>query len=188
MKNKDDKKQQEEEVKKFFEENTQEIELKPLSSDIKGKFEREIKDLEEFKEEINTTQKSFLEKSKELKEQLVSLVRSGKIKLDKAEQEKSDQKIEMYKKFLQGIEQEVNSELNFCKELVSDSPPKILRVFKGGSQDSGQVLENKIKTIKKYIKKSQKDLRVSFSKYDFSLSNQIKNLIYLEAYLKRAKK
>ncbi len=187
MQNKDDKKQQEA-VKEFFEKNTLEIELKAVSDDLQSRVKKVFLDLNEFKLEVDSVSDKFKEKTDELKSRLVSLAKTGQIKIDKDEQEKNDKQIDAYRNFIEDVDKEVNSEVNFLTDVLSDNPPKTLRVFKGGSDDSNLVLEYKIKSIKKYVKKMRKDLRISFSKYDFSLSNQIKNLIYLEAHIKNMQK
>lgn len=186
MQKKDDQKQQEA-IKDFFEKNTHEIELKSISDDLKSRIQRIFTDLNELNTEVDSVKNKFNEKTAELKDRLVGLAKSGKITIDKEEQEKNDKQLAVYEKFLNGVDQEVKSEISFLNDLLSENPPKTLRVFKGGSDDSNLVLENKIKTIKQYVKKMRKDLRISFSKYDFGLSNQIKNLIYLEAHLRNSK-
>ena len=62
--------------------------------------------------------------------------------------------------------------------------PKKIRVLKTASDDGQTHLNTKIKSLKKYVKKVKKDLRISFSKYNFTLESQIKKLEYLENYFK----
>ncbi len=180
-------KEREKAIKEFIKLNTKEIEIKPLPVDIKTDLQKQAKELEDVKNEIEDKKLKCTDQIKSIKEKLDGLVKSGGIKVDQEQFNQSQQGLEHYKQVLDSLSSEIDTELNFCKDLTSDNPPKTLRVLKDSTDDFVEFTKTKIQSIKKYIKKVTKDLRVSYSKYNFGLESQKRRLEYLEVYLKRIK-
>ena len=194
MQNNDNKKldpkndQKEKELKELIEKMTKELPFTGISVELEKEVRKVSTELHDLKEEIITKKEDFEKQSGMLKDRLDVLVKTGKLKIDEAEFARSQQSFEYYKKVLDSIGDEVESELYFCFGLISDNPPKTLRVAKNKSDDVNDYIKSKVDWLKKYVKKVRKDLRVGYSKYDFGLQSQLRNLDYLEAYLKRMEK
>ncbi len=175
-------------LKKFFEQNTKEILLGKIGDEFKVKFKFIINDLVKLKKEIELTNNLFSEKLEQVNKKVDGLKNKGVIKVDEEITKKSEVGFENYKKLLNHFVEDVEYELSFYKSIVSDGPPKNIRVFKGVDGDYKVHLNLKIHGIKKYIKKTRKDLRISFSRYNFEFEEQDKKLNYLSMYLKNIKK
>lgn len=178
----------EQQLKELLEKHRKEIEFKGLSPELKIKFDRIIKDLENLRNEVLSTEEKFVEKTNVLQRKLQEMEGSGKIKMDKELSSKHNARVQYYRKFLATLLSEIDVDLNFCKPLVSDNPPKTLTVFDWYPESVDEILQQRLRSIKSMLKKMQKDLRVSFSKYDFNFGSQIKDLEWLDLYLKNLQK
>jgi hypothetical protein len=178
----------EQQLKELIEKHRKEVAFNGLSSELRIQFDRSIKDLETLRNEVLTTENKFLEKTDLLQAKLHEMENSGKIKMDKDLDEKHNAKVQYYKRFLDVLISEIDVDLVFCKSLVSENPPKTLTVFDWYPESVDDVLQQRLKSIKSMIKKFQKDLRVSFSKYDYNFGSQIKDLEWLDLYLKNLEK
>ena len=175
-------------LKEFMEKMTVELPFNGLTQNIKKDVVKIKENLQELKKEIEEKKDSVENQQNSLKEKLDKLVAEGKLKVNQAEYRRSQQSFEHYKKVLENIGAEVGSELNFCMSIASDVSPKTIRVMKSENQNLDNYIKSKIDWLKKYVKKVTKDLRVSYSKYNFGLESQLRNLGYLEAYFKKTAK
>lgn len=80
---------------------------------------------------------------------------------------------------------EIDSEIAFYSGLISDSPPAQILVYKDEPDDFKGHLENRIASIKKYVKNAKRDLTISYSRYCFAFDAQIRQISYIEHVLKR---
>ncbi len=175
-------------LKEFMEKHTKEIPFTGLSSELKGQFQWVINELLGLGKEIEEKRASFLNQNEEIKKRISDLVKTGKWSVDKGEYEKSQEGVREYENLLNSVKDELEKEFSFFKDFSSENPPKNVRVLKTDSDDVNDFFADKIKNIKRYVKKVRKDLRVSYSKYDFAFQNQIHKLDYIYAYIKHMEK
>lgn len=172
-------------IEEFFEKNTKKLKVETVSDDLKAKFRVACKDLEDLKKEMEEKKTLFIEKSGKIKGKVESLKSRGIIKVDEAVTKKSEQDFEKYKQMLDHFVGEVDYELEFCKGIVSDTPPEFIRIAKGAVEDVDFQLNAKVTKLKKYVKTVRKDLRIGFSRYNFEFDEQMRRLEYLEAYVQK---
>lgn len=175
-------------LEEFMQKNTKDIFTKEIDKDNVFSIKKIIEELQELKGEIEDKRNSFLNQNELIQEKLYKFTKSGKFKFDQDHYQKAQESIIKYEKLLEDIIKEVDIELNFCTSLVSEEPPKSIKVLNSSTDNFEKFLDEKLKSLKRYIKKIKKDLRVSFSKYNFSFDTQLRNLNYVEAYFKKLEK
>ena len=174
-------------LEKFIKENTKELVLGDLSPECRLQLKKATKELELFEKEVEEKREQFSNQSKMRNEQLSKLEKMGALKIDQSNFQRSEIAFKEYEKLLDDILLEIKKELDFCSELSSEGSSKTVRVAKESTLNAKDYVNEKIKQLKKYIKKVQKDLRISFSKYNYGLESQLKELSYVEAYFKAKK-
>ena len=173
-----------EKAKNLLQEHLKEIAVTSVAPDVKVRFQVVIESLKSLTREVAAKKEIILDKKRVIKEKL-DLLRSFKsITIDEIEFKRSHTSTEEYLKILEKMLVEVEQDRDFYLSLISDVPPKTILVFKFETDDFGYHLEQRIKTIKKYIKTAMRDLSVSFSRYSFGLDAQINQLNYVEVVAK----
>jgi len=62
--------------------------------------------------------------------------------------------------------------------------PEKFTVLKWASDDSDKYLEDRVMGAKKYIKNTQKNLRITFSRHKLNFETQLRELDYFQMYVK----
>ncbi|MBD3231714.1 hypothetical protein GF322_03555 [Candidatus Dependentiae bacterium] len=181
-------KEQKEAIEKFIQTSTKEINITNIPEDIKNELQKLIFEFEKLKNEIQEKKNTCTKQLQTLQSKLEILINSGQIKLDKKHFEQTQKELNHYQMILDHVNKEIDNELKLCKDLISENPPKTIRVLKNTTDDFIQFITSKIQSLKKYLKKMKKDLQISFSKYNFGLESQKRKLEYLKTYLDRVNK
>lgn len=180
------KKKEEQFLKEFLEKNTKEMLVDHFSDEFKKEIQRVINDLEKSKKEVSEKKQVFVDQHKTVEEKLNALSKEGKIKLNEQDLKKTQTSFIQYEAFLDRTLTEVVGDIEFYSNLISENPPRTIKVFKDSTDDPALYLNQKLRSTKKYIKNILKDVRVSSSRYNVGLQEQIRKLDYLSAYLKAA--
>jgi hypothetical protein len=180
------KKKEELFLKEFLEKNTKELQVPPLLDEFKKETQRVVSELENSKKEIEVKKQEFINQHKLVEDKLNTLSKDGQITLNEQDLRKTQDSFAQYEAFLDKTLAEVSGDAEFYSNLISENPPKTIKVFKNTTDDPALYLNQKLRSTKKYIKNMIKDVRVSSSRYNVGLQEQIRKLDYLSAYLKAA--
>ncbi|MFH1461514.1 MAG: hypothetical protein ABIF12_01015 [bacterium] len=175
-------------LKEFLEKNTEELDVSNISFELKKEISRVLEELEKAKEEVAEKRMVFVERYKVVENKLETLTKSGGIKLNEDDFKKSQDSFVRYEDSLKRVFAEISGDIDFYSTLISQNPPKTIKVFKNSTGDANLYLDEKLKSSKRYIKNMLKDVRVSSSRYNVGLQEQIRKLDYLASYLDAAKK
>ena len=157
--------------------------IEPISQEIKTKFHEVLESLVALKDEILNKQKEALRRNALIKEKVDLLVLSGKVQVNEEEYQNSEISVKQYATLLQNIIGDIEQELSSSSALISDQVPSHLIVFKYESDSFSEYMQEKIKALKKYIKKIHKDLTISDSRYHFGFDAQMKRITYFEHFV-----
>lgn len=182
------KQKQEQFLKEFLEKNTKELSLPDLLPEFKKNISKIIEELEKVKKEVDEKRTSFVEQYQIVENKLEALTKSGGIKLNEEDFKKSQDSFVKYEDSLRRVFAEVSGDIDFYTTLISQNPPKTIKVFKDSTDNANLYLDEKLRSSKRYIKSMLKDVRVSYSRYNVGLQEQIRKLDYLASYLDAAKK
>ena len=175
-------------LKEFLKENTIQVPFIGLNLTLKSKAKLLAKDLDLFFREALDKKNEFAHQSELLKRRMGELIKTGKWNVDKDEYEKTQKGIKKYEALLDSLLKDIEGQLSFFTAFTSDNPPEKIELLKFIASDIDTYFESKIKDTRKFIKNMQKDLRISFSRYNFSFDAQIKHLNYVYAYIKHMEK
>jgi hypothetical protein len=179
------KKKNEASLKEFIEKYTKNISVESALPKVKGDVEWVAKELLKLREEVVEKKKTFLEQQHQLNKKIEDLSKTGKLKIDTTEQKKTQDGFKQYENLLDDMIAETEKELSFCASLLAPEPPKTVKVLKTDFDDAEKFLSAKIRELKKFVKSVSKNLRVSYSRYNFGLESQLRRLEYLEVYMNR---
>ena len=179
-----DAKVTDEQLKKLFEENTKKIDVGTIDDVQKADIRLMVAGIQEVIDEIEGKKTEFLEKKNTNAEKLEALRKTGKIKVDEEKTKRTEKASELYLSFIENVLKELQIDFAFFSDLISSNPPKQVRVFKDSPSDFEAHLKAKIGNTKRNLKKTRKEFRVHFSRYNHDFTMQEKYLDYLANYLK----
>lgn len=159
-----------------------------LAEPLRVKIIEALTALHGLHEEVIEKKNLALEKSELIKTKVNELIKAGTVKVDQEEYERSEQSIAQYTASLDMLIQEIEHEASQLLYFLSDDANSKVIVEKSDSDNVLELIEKKIKFVKKYVKDITRDLNVSFSRYCFGFDNQLKKILYIQSYLKQNKK
>jgi len=162
------------------------VEVAPLNDDLSALTTKAIKVLNELKQEILDKKKGAVEKQNLIQSKIADLKTFNGITVDENEYKKSEVGVEEFVSLLDYMTEEVSSDVNFYSSLLSDSPPKAVWILKSEPDTFSQYLTNRLKHVNKYVRSARRDLSVSYSRYCYGFDAQIKQIGFVEQYLKNA--
>ena len=111
---------------------------------------------------------------------------SKKVRIDKAEFERSEKSAHSYTQLLDGIINELSGEIAYYNVFISDDAPPIekIPVPIQAPDKIEDYLELQMNGVKRYLKNVKRDIAISFSRYTFGFDEQLKHLTYVESYIK----
>ena len=163
---------------------SKEIIAKNLSTDMKTKISQILKNYEELSGELNKTKDSFLEYNNKLNSKIEELTSQHLLDPNKLDIAQYEQSLKKYEALLESVIQEVEQDCQFYKDIFAGNMPEKFTVLKWASDDSDKYLEDRVMGAKKYIKNTQKNLRITFSRHKLNFENQLRELDYFQMYVK----
>lgn len=161
---------------------------KEIPQEVNNKISQLLKEFESLKLELNSIKESFIANKNKLKERLDILIKSGALKEESLNLEDYNKTLQEYENVLASVGEFLEKEVKDYNDILNGSGPEKLVVLKWAPEDSDLYLILKIKESKKYIKDTQKKLRVSSSRHKLNFESQIREFEYLISYVyKKAK-
>lgn len=157
------------------------------SDQLRAKIIETLTVLHGLHEDVIEKKNLALEKSNVIKGKVNELMQAGTIKVDQEEYNRSEESIAQYTASLDMLTQEIEREASQLLYFLSDEQTSNVIVEKSDTDDVVELIEKKIKFVKKYIRDMQRDLNVSFSRYCFGFDNQLKKILYIQSYIKQHK-
>ncbi|MBM3893482.1 hypothetical protein FJ365_03740 [Candidatus Dependentiae bacterium] len=170
---------------KLYDEVTHQINTTPLQGELKIQLARAVALLQDLKQEIEGKKSGALAKRQLIREKVTALCDSGKVNVDQSEFDKSDVSVHEFVGLLDRMVEEVDADYQFYKQLVSDTPPPKMLVFKVEHGTFEEVVKQRIEMIKRYVKTAKRDLAVSYSRYCYGFEAQIRQILFVEQVLMR---
>lgn len=170
---------------KLYDEVTHKIDTVPLQGSLKAGLAYAVELLHGLKQEIENKKLGALEKRQLIREKVTALCDSGKVNVDQSEFDKSDESVHEFVGLLDRMVEEVDTDYQFYKTLLSDTPPATILVFKVEHGTFEKVVQDRIEMIKRYVKTAKRDLAVSYSRYCFGFEAQIRQILFIEQVLIR---
>jgi len=100
-----------------------------------------------------------------VKKKLEIIKSSGKIKIDPAEESKSEQWSKQHILLLQNVFHEINQQIQYFSVYLSDKKPEKIIVAKSDPDNFVDYINKRVKDLRKYVKNVQKNLNVIFFIY-----------------------
>jgi hypothetical protein len=162
------------------------ISLAPITYNLKNKLTKAIESLLQVQKDIFTKREDLLNKRQLIKEKILSLTETKKVRLDMDEFEKSEKHATEYIKLLDGILNELNNEIGYYYIFVSEEKPPVEKIVV--PINAPDVLEDYLETqaggINRYLKNVKHNISISCSRYLFGCDEQLKHLSFVESYIK----
>lgn len=141
------------------------------------------KRLTELREKISKVKNDIILQDAEIRTRLERLRETKVFNIDTNFQN-SAESIQKYTGLLSRIEEEVVFEDERISSYINLDKATFITVLINEPNDFESYIAGRISYIKKQVKKIEKDIHVSFSRYQFSFENQIKRIQYLESVAK----
>ncbi len=160
--------------------------IKPVPQDFKIKLKKVVEELALMRLDIFNKKVEIITKQKLIKEKITFLSESKKVRIDKAEFERSEKSAQSYTHLLDGIINELSGEIAYYNVFVSDEAPPMDKVVVPlqAPDKIEDYLELQMNGVKRYLKNVKRDIAISFSRYTFGFDEQLKHLTIVEAYIK----
>jgi hypothetical protein len=160
--------------------------IKPVGQDFKIRLKKIIEELVLMRLDIFNKKVEIVTKQTVIKEKIAILAESKKVRIDKAEFERSEKSAHSYTHLLDGIINELSGEIAYYNVFVSDDAPPIdkIPVPLQAPDRIEDYLEVQMNGIKRYLKNVKRDIAISFSRYTYGFDEQLKHLTYVESYIK----
>jgi len=148
---------------------------KKTLTDAKNKLESLNSRIVEIQQEVSAQNETIKDRVKPLKE-------SGMLNIQ-ADFGSADESIQQYSSLLAQIVQEINKEHAIISDYEKIEKETLIPVSLSEPDSFDGYIKNKTNNIKKQARKIEKDLHVSFSRYQFSFENHIKRIQNLETFV-----
>lgn len=160
--------------------------IKPVAQDFKIRLKKTIDELVSIRLDIFNKKVEIVTKQTLIKEKITLLSESKKVRIDKAEFERSEKSAHSYTQLLDGIINELSGEIAYYNVFISDDAPPIdkIPVPIQAPDKIEDYLELQMNGVKRYLKNVKRDIAISFSRYTFGFDEQLKHLTYVESYIK----
>lgn len=154
----------------------------PHSAQCLSLLDAGLNQLAALKAKISDIQTKVGEQSGHIDERLQKLKDNPIIKID-TENKEAKASVEQYTQLLTRIAEEIDFESGLLTNYRSLDSQTVLPVWAHEPDEFDAYIKAKIGRVKKQIKKIERDLNVSFSRYQFSFDKQCKNLTNMEALI-----
>ncbi|MFH1254716.1 MAG: hypothetical protein V1646_04785 [bacterium] len=160
--------------------------IKPVVQDFKIRLKKTIDELVSIRLDIFNKKVEIVTKQNLIKEKITLLSESKKVRIDKAEFERSEKSAHSYTHLLDGIINELSGEIAYYNVFLSDEIPPLdkIPVPLQAPDKIEDYLELQMNGVKRYLKNVKRDITISFSRYTFGFDEQLKHLTYVESYIK----
>lgn len=160
--------------------------IKPVTQDFKVRLKKIIEDLVSMRLDIFNKKVEIITKHELIREKITFLDASKKVRIDKAEFERSEKSAQNYTQLLDGIINELSGEIAYYNVFVSDDAPPIdkIPVPLQAPDKIEDYLALQMNGVKRYLKNVKRDIAISFSRYSFGFDEQLKHLVLVESYIK----
>lgn len=142
--------------------------------------------LAQLKNHILDVQKEVQSQNEEITQRLKAIEESKILKIA-VDYTSSNESIKHYVSLLQEIMGEIDKEASIIEEYRSLHEETFLALEEGSFKDFDSFVREKVNDVKRQIKRIEKDVHVSFSRYKFSYDNHRKRLDYLENVVRYGK-
>ncbi len=149
-------------------------------------LEKNFMDLFAFYVEIEHKRVNLIERNTFFRDQLNTLSDSNSISFNKSALDENEASINHYisliDKLITEIKEEISlfSLMNRCNKIYIASADDAIN-----PKNALVALEDKVKSIKRYVKNIRQDVNISYSRYSFGLDEQIKQLSYVKISMDR---
>lgn len=160
--------------------------IKPVEQNFKVKLKKTIDDLVAIRLDIFNKKVEIVTKQNLIKEKITFLSESKKVRIDKAEIERSEKSAHSYTQLLDGIINELSGEIAYYNVFLSDEKPPVDKIVVPlqAPDKIEDYLELQMNGVKRYLKNVKRDIAISFSRYTFGFDEQLKHLTYVESFIK----
>ena len=160
--------------------------IKPVAQDFKIRLKKTIEELVSIRLDIFNKKVEIVTKQTLIKEKVTLLSESKKVRIDKAEFDRSEKSAHSYTHLLDGIINELSGEIAYYNVFLSDEAPPLdkIAVPLQAPDKIEDYLELQMNGVKRYLKNVKRDITISFSRYTFGFDEQLKHLTYVESYIK----
>lgn len=139
--------------------------------------------LDALREKLDAARTQVKEQYEEIEGRL-DVLRKDEIIASNPSDQQAEESVKQYLGLLERITTEVGYESELLNKYAALDVRTIIPVLLHEPNDFGAYLTHKINLIKKQAKKVERDLNVSFSRYQFSFTNQRNRIAHLEAIVK----
>ncbi|MFA6263054.1 MAG: hypothetical protein WCW33_04730 [Candidatus Babeliales bacterium] len=175
--------QQEEFARRFL----KKITVTPLSDTTKEALGQAIGTIKNLGQEIALKQNELRDKAESLKNKISHLNTLGKVKIHVQEFDPLFAKCAQFAQILDKIAQETERDIAFYTPILEGNGDEQVSIMLFEPDDFEQFIIARISSIKKHIKKTQRDLAVGSSRYFVGLDHQLRQFDALAAYVNRLK-
>lgn len=178
----------EEAYKAFLEKMTIHFVVSEISDASRAAFVQALDQLKKLKEDVVIKKERTIAMGEQIRDKVRSLVDTGSIKIDEDEFSKSDVSVHQYTKVLDDITAEIDRDISFYVSILQKNIGDTFSVIGSLEEEFPELITERTKFIKKYIKDVSKDLAVSFSRFCFGFQSQMKRVEYVEFIVTRSPK
>jgi hypothetical protein len=191
----------EQEVKQVpAEGETYAVVVHPIPAPLKKQFALALDDFVLLQKEIEEKMQLAFERNGSIQARIHRLVNDAKIEINQAHYQHFNESISVYMQLLRDIRTECAEEIEWCTQIIALDAPKTIQVplafdadFYRWSlghdaltdEEKVRVVNQKIEQMRRHSKVVRKDVRVSFSRYLFGFSAQLKQVEVIEHSLLR---
>lgn len=155
----------------------------PLSSQHASAINFALSQLDTLRTKIEEARTQVKEQYEAIESRLDTLRKEEVIANNQTDQQ-AEESVKRYLGLLEKIITEIGYEKDLLHKYATLDTRTVIPVLLHEPNEFGPYLTHKINQVKKQAKKVERDLNVSFSRYQFSFSNQRNRLSHLEALVK----
>lgn len=130
--------------------------------------------------EIEGKRNQLLDVNLALKNKLQALKEVNKIVINEEVFDSNEASINRYVQLIEELIKEVREEVELFAMLIQAKKTYLVHASATPLQNPFEIVINKIKSAKRYIKNVRRDINVSYSRYSFGLNAQMKQISYFE--------
>ena len=154
----------------------------PLSGESAQRINTTLTLLKNLKEKISLFAAEVKDQSDTIAQRLEKLKDEPSLTLD-IDIEQAGKSVEKYTGLLERINEEITHEEGRLASYAALEQPTLLPVYMQEPDDFDQFIAVNVNRIKKQSKKIEKDLMVSYSRYQFSFKGHLKQIEQVEKYV-----
>ncbi len=171
-------------AKQKLREFVKEIPLTPITDEQKSKFQEAIKILVALRDEVAVKRDETLAKRDLIKQKLEVLKQSKEVTINEDEFKDSDARVAQFEYLLNKMVAEIDRDVAYYNSFFSSTPPDHVMVLKTASDRFEDYIQQRIFSIRKYVKNAKRDVAIGCSRYTLKFDAQLKQIAYVENVLK----